>query len=141
MISGDQSACAEAAALFPGIVTAVVKEAKGRDAADCLPPAATAELIEQCAAKGVEHLLSDTPPRPLRLAAPVTVTMEFVKSQMADAASIMPGACRVDGKTRRVRRPRHARSLPGVPVAGGPGVSVGVSTGATHRCASSTWPR
>jgi D-amino peptidase len=98
MISGDQSACAEAAALFPGIVTAVVKEAKGRQAAECLPPAVTAELIEQCAAKGVEHLLSDHPPQPLRLAAPITVTVEFVRSQMADAAALMPGACRVEGK-------------------------------------------
>jgi D-amino peptidase len=98
MISGDQTACAEATALFPGIVTAVVKQAKGRTAADCLAPAVTAELIEQCAAKGVARLMSDNPPQPLRLATPVTVTVEFVKSQMADAASLMPGACRVDGK-------------------------------------------
>jgi D-amino peptidase len=98
MISGDQSACAEAAALFPGIVTAVVKEAKGRQAADCLPPAATAELIEQRAAKGVERLLSDNPPQPLRLATPITVTVEFVRSHMADAAALMPGASRCEGK-------------------------------------------
>jgi D-amino peptidase len=98
MISGDQSACAEAAALMPGIVTAVVKEARGRQAADCLPPAATAELIEQRAARGVEHLLSDHPPQPLRLAVPVTVTVEFVRSHMADAAALMPGACRCEGK-------------------------------------------
>lgn len=98
MISGDQSACAEAAGLFPSIVTAVVKQAKGRTAAECLPPAVTAELIEQCAAKGVEHLLADHPPQPQRLAAPITVTVEFVKTQMADMASLMPGACRVDGK-------------------------------------------
>ncbi len=98
MISGDQSACAEAAELLPGIVTAVVKQAKGRTAAECLPPAVTGELIEQCAAKGVEHLLSDNPPQPLRLAGPVTVTVEFVKTQMADNASLVPGARRVDGK-------------------------------------------
>jgi D-amino peptidase len=98
MISGDQSACAEAAALFPGIVTAAIKQAKGRNAAECLSPAETAELIEQAAARGVEHLLSDRPPQPLRLAAPITVTVEFTKGQMADAASLMPGACRVEGK-------------------------------------------
>jgi D-amino peptidase len=98
MISGDQTACAEAAALFPGIVTAAVKQAKGRLAAECLTPAASAHLIEQCAARGVERLLSDNPPQPLRLAAPIAVTIEFVKSQMADSACLMPGACRVDGK-------------------------------------------
>lgn len=98
MISGDQSACAEAAALFPGIVTAVVKQAKGRQAADCLAPAETAELIEQRAARGVEHVLSDNPPHPLKLAAPITVTVEFIRSQMADAAAVMPGARRAEGK-------------------------------------------
>ncbi len=98
MISGDQTACAEAAALFPGIVTAVVKQAKGRNAAECLHPTEAAELIEQCAAKGVEHLLSEPAPRPLRLEPPITVTVEFVKSEMADTASLMPGARRAEGR-------------------------------------------
>jgi D-amino peptidase len=98
MISGDQSACAEAEALFPGIVTAVVKQAKGRNAAECLPPGETAELIEQSAARGVDHILGEHPPQPLRLQAPVTVTVEFVKSEQADAAAVMPGARRTEGK-------------------------------------------
>jgi D-amino peptidase len=98
MISGDQTACAEAAAIFPEIVTAVVKQAKGRSAAECLHPTAAAELIEQCAAKGVDHLFSEPPPRPFRLEPPITVTVEFVKSEMADAASLMPGARRAEGK-------------------------------------------
>jgi D-amino peptidase len=98
MISGDQSACAEAASLFPGVVTAVVKQAKGRNAAECLSPKETAELIEQCAAQGVEHLLGEQPLRPFRLAAPIAVTVEFVKSEMADAAAVMPGATRLPDK-------------------------------------------
>jgi D-amino peptidase len=98
MISGDQSACAEAAALFPGIVTAVVKQAKGRNAAECLPPSVTGELIEQCAAKGVDHLLGERPPQALRLPGPITVAVEYVKSEMADDAAILPGARRGDGK-------------------------------------------
>jgi D-amino peptidase len=98
MISGDQSACAEAASLFPGIVTAVVKQAKGRNAAECLPPSVTAELIEQCAAKGVDHLLGERPPKPLRLQGPVTVAVEYVKSEMADDAAILPGAQRAEAK-------------------------------------------
>ncbi|MCU0507348.1 MAG: M55 family metallopeptidase [Anaerolineae bacterium] len=98
MISGDQSACAEAEALFPGIVTAVVKQAKGRNAAECLPPAETAEMIEQCAAKGVDHLVAERPPKPLRLQGPITVAVEYVKSEMADDAAILPGARRAEGK-------------------------------------------
>jgi D-amino peptidase len=98
MISGDQSACAEAASLFPGLVTAVVKQAKGRNAAECLPPSVTAELIEQCAARGVDHLLGERPPQPLRLPGPITLAIEYVKSEMADAAAVLPGARRADGK-------------------------------------------
>lgn len=98
MISGDQSACAEAASLMPGIVRAVVKQAVGRTSAACLPPSDTAELIEQSAARGVDHLLSEPPPTPFRLAPPITVTIEFVKAEMADSAALMPGAWREDGR-------------------------------------------
>ena len=98
MISGDQSACAETAAIFPGVVQAVVKQAIGRNSAACLPPQDTAELIEQCAARGVDHLLSEPPPQPFRLAPPLTVTVEFVKTEMADSAALMPGAHREDGR-------------------------------------------
>ena len=105
MISGDQTACAEAAALFPGIVTAVVKQAKGRNAAECLTPSETAELIEQCAAKGRRSPARGTSARSRSiLQAPVTVTVEFVKSEMADAAAVMPGARRAGGQAGRVRR-------------------------------------
>lgn len=98
MISGDQTACAEAAELFPGIATAVVKKAIGRNAAECLTPSASTELIEQAAARGVDHLLSDPPPQPFRLEPPITVIVEFTKSEMADAASLMPGARRAEGR-------------------------------------------
>lgn len=98
MISGDQSACAEAAALFPRIVPAVVKRATGRNAAECLSPAETTELIEQAAAHGVERLLGDDPPLPLRLPGPITVSIEFIRGEMADAALTLPGALRVGGK-------------------------------------------
>ena len=98
MISGDQSACAEAASLFPGIITAVVKQAKGRNAAECLTPSETAELIEQCAAKGVDHLLAEHPPQPLRLAAPVTVTWSSSSRKWRTPPRLMPGAKRAGGK-------------------------------------------
>jgi D-amino peptidase len=98
MISGDQSACAEAEVLFPRVTTAVVKRATGRNAAECLPPEVTVELIEQAAARGVERLLGDEPPSPLRLPSPVTVTVEFIRGEMADDAMVLPGAKRCGGK-------------------------------------------
>ena len=44
MISGDQTACAEAVELLGPIETAVVKQADGRMAAECLPPGGKAGL-------------------------------------------------------------------------------------------------
>lgn len=98
MISGDQSACAEAAALIPGIEPVVVKRATGRTSAECLPPHETALLIEQAAARVVRDLESGEAIAPFRLAPPITVTVEFIRSEMADAAAIMPGAQRAAGK-------------------------------------------
>jgi D-amino peptidase len=43
-------------------------------------------------------MLGEHPPQPFRLQPPITVTVEFVRSQMADAAALMPGARRSEGK-------------------------------------------
>ena len=37
MMSGDQAACEEAETLVPGIATATVKQARGRNRAECIP--------------------------------------------------------------------------------------------------------
>jgi len=95
MISGDQSACAEAAALLPGIETAVVKYASGRMAAECLPPSVTQTLIQAAAARAIQRLKSAQAPQPLKVALPVTMTLDFVQSEMADRAAILPSAQRV----------------------------------------------
>lgn len=98
LISGDQSACAEASALLGPVVTVVVKQATGRTSAECLPPQETALRIEQGAGRAVGRLLAGEAPAPLRLATPVTVTVAFLRSEMADGAAIMPGARRLAGK-------------------------------------------
>lgn len=108
MVSGDQSACAEAEALLGPIETAVVKQAKGRTAAECLPPQVTAELIEQVAARAVGHLFADVPPKPFVLPPPITVMIEFIRSEMVDGAALLPGARRLDGK----RVEYSARDMP-----------------------------
>jgi D-aminopeptidase len=55
-------------------------------------------MIEQCAARGVDHLVAERAPKPLRLQTPITVSVEFVKSEMADDAAILPAARRGEGK-------------------------------------------
>ena len=94
MISGDQSACAEAAGLLKGIEPAVVKYASGRMAAECLPPGVTQNLIQAAATRAIQRLKDGQAPKPLKLPAPTTMTIDFVQSEMADRAELLPGAHR-----------------------------------------------
>ncbi len=98
MISSDQNACAEAVALLGQLETAVVKRATGRTSAECLPPEVTGRLIQEAAARAVRRLAAGEAPAPLRLEPPITVKVAFGRSDMADAAAIMPGAQRLEGK-------------------------------------------
>jgi len=94
MISGDQSACAEAIDLLGPLETAIVKTATGRTAAECLPPEVTHARIQAAAERAVRRLYAGQAPRPYQILAPIAVTVEFIRSEMADAASLLPGARR-----------------------------------------------
>ncbi len=98
MLSGDQSACAEARDFFGDVETAVVKRAAGRMSAECLPPAVTAPMIEAAAQRAVTRLVNRQAPVPFRLELPINMVVEFVQSEMADRAMIMPGACRLEDR-------------------------------------------
>lgn len=98
MISGDQTVCAEVQDFFGDVETAVVKKAIGRMAAECLPPAVTAKLIEDAAARAVKRLADKKVPLPYKVEAPITMVLEFVQSEMADKAMIMPGAIRMEDR-------------------------------------------
>jgi len=98
MISGDQTACAEAVELLGAVETAVVKQARGRMAAECLPPERSRQKIREAAARAVRGLRAEQAPQPLRLEAPIRATLELVTSDMADRAALLPGATRLEGK-------------------------------------------
>lgn len=98
MVTGDQTACAEAQELLGPVTTAVVKQATGRMAAECLPPAVTQERIYMAAREAVERLGNAHSPEPLRTETPVSIRIELVTSEMADRAAIFPGASRLEGK-------------------------------------------
>ena len=93
MISGDQSACAEATALLGPVEAVEVKHATGRNSAECLSPHETALLIEQGAARAVGRLLAGKAAAPFRLTAPIGVAVAFIRSEMADGAA----SCRARG--------------------------------------------
>ncbi|MGE5073496.1 MAG: M55 family metallopeptidase [Anaerolineae bacterium] len=94
MASGDQTACAQMLEQLGPLETAVVKQATGRFSAECLPPEATCELIEQAARQGVQRLAAQSAPPPFLVRLPAELTVQLVSSDMADRASLIPGVTR-----------------------------------------------
>lgn len=94
MISGDQTACAEARDLLGALETVVVKHAHGRMAAECLPPKVSQELIQRGAHQAVIRLNEHQAPPPFVVPPPIKLEVDFVQSEMADGAALLPGAIR-----------------------------------------------
>jgi D-amino peptidase len=90
MASGDQTACAQMIELLGEIETAIVKQASGRFAAECLSPEVTREMICVSAERAVARLAEGDILDPFVLDMPITVTVEFFSSDMADRASLIP---------------------------------------------------
>jgi D-amino peptidase len=98
LVSGDQTACAEAQEILGPIETAVVKWASGRMAAMCLSPTVAQERIYEAARTAVERFKNGQGPQPLRIQAPINATIELATSEMADRVMLLPGARRLEGK-------------------------------------------
>jgi D-amino peptidase len=98
MLTGDQTACAQASELLGPIETVVVKTALSRMAAECLPPPVTVELIENAAVRAIKRLQAGEAPKPLIMNSPVELTIEFVTADQADQAALLPGSKRLDGR-------------------------------------------
>jgi D-amino peptidase len=92
MISGDQTACAQASEQLGELETAVVKRAGGRTSAECLSLEAAHTLIQAAAQRAIQRLARGQAPAPHILKEPVSVTVEFFTSDMADRAMHLPGA-------------------------------------------------
>lgn len=97
-LTGDQHACAEAQDLLgAALEIAVVKNATGRYAAQCLPLAESRERICEAAARGVTKFRSGQAPAPFRLETPIRLGVEFMDTQHVDRAFLMPGTERPSG--------------------------------------------
>lgn len=90
MASGDQTACAQIVEQLGELETAVVKQASGRFAAECLSPQVTQDMIYMAASRAVQRLEDNDVPDPFVVETPVRVTVEFFTSDMADRASRIP---------------------------------------------------
>jgi D-amino peptidase len=96
LVVSDAAGCAEAAALLPGVQTAVVKEGFGRFMGKCLHPDQTADLIEEAARRAVRGAGAVKPWSP---ELPLTVRMELKGEEQADYVGRLAGMKRVDGYT------------------------------------------
>jgi D-amino peptidase len=95
LVSGDQALAAEARALLgDSIETVVVKEAVGRFAARSVTPIVACERIRAGATAALRRKH-----QPFTVEAPIRLEVDFVVSQMADMAELVPGSTRVGGRT------------------------------------------
>jgi len=90
LVSGDQTACAQVNELLGDVEMAIVKQATGRFAAECLTPEVSQELIYMSAARAVSRLTDGDVPDPFVLDTPIRVAVEFFTSDMADRATRIP---------------------------------------------------
>ena len=95
LVSGDQALAAEAKGLLgAGVETVIVKEAVGRFAARSVAPTVACERIRSGAAAALrrKHVA-------FAFKAPIRLEVDFVVSQMADMAELLPGSSRTGGRT------------------------------------------
>lgn len=109
LVTGDEAACAEARELLGKIETVPVKTALGRQLARCMPPKVAHRKIQEAAARalGLKKKI-----KPFKVKLPAEVTVEFNRSDTADAVAASPGIERVGARTVR-RIAETARELVG----------------------------
>ena len=94
-VSGDDLVCAAAQQRFPGITVAPVKTGLGNRAARSLSPGRAVELIQTQVAAALGRSL----PTAVGVDGPLELSVQFLTAFMADAAAILPGTRRTDGRT------------------------------------------
>jgi D-amino peptidase len=95
LVSGDQALAAEARALLGGgVESVVVKEAVGRFAARSVAPAVACERIRSAAAAALRRTH-----KPFTFEPPIVLEVDFIESQMADMAELVPSSTRSGGRT------------------------------------------
>lgn len=98
LVSGDQSACAEAMDLLGAIEVAVVKRATGRMAAECLALPEALDKVCEAAARAARRLAAGEAFGYFSPVPPIQLGVEFNTSEMADNACLVPGVIRLEGR-------------------------------------------
>ena len=103
MVQGDEAACREAEAQFPGIVTAPVKRAVHAELAGGPSAEEGRRLTAQRVRDVVARLRSGLRPPPYKPALPLHLTLRLTTPEEADTVRQRSGARRVDDHTVECR--------------------------------------
>lgn len=106
LITGDQTACQEAAAVLPGIHSAVVKESISRFAASSVHPTVARDLIKAAATRALEGLGGVQPPN---LPTPSTLEVTWRTADMAEMATWIRGVERTSPRVTSATDADHLR--------------------------------
>jgi D-amino peptidase len=102
LVAGDQTVEQEAYELLGSdVITVRTKESLGYLAAESLHPATARAMLHEAAARAVRE---QPPVAPLRIEAPVDVTVSLANPVYADLAELIENVERVDGRTVQFTR-------------------------------------
>lgn len=98
LITGDRATIEHATSQLPWITGVVTKESIGKFAIDSLSPQVARERIAAGAREALANLKAA---KPFVFEPPITMEIDFVLSEQADFAELIPGTQRIDGRTLR----------------------------------------
>jgi len=96
MISGDEAVVRQTKEVLKDIEGVVVKRGVGRYAAEVLHPEKVRELIREGAKRAIANRKKV---KIFKIDPPIKLEIEFLKSSMADMATLIPGVKRIGGRT------------------------------------------
>jgi len=96
LVTGDQATIDQTREFLPNIEGAVVKDSYSRYCASSLHPTKARAVIRQAAKASLERLGSI---EPVAVADTITMEIDFYRTDMADAAALVPGIERLGART------------------------------------------
>ncbi len=97
-LTGDQHACQEGQDMIgAALEVAVVKNATGQSAAQCLPLSEARHKICEAAARSVIKFREGKAAKPFKVETPARLAVEFVYTRHCDRAFLIPGIERLSG--------------------------------------------
>ncbi|GAC1536795.1 MAG: M55 family metallopeptidase [Candidatus Velthaea sp.] len=98
LVSGDRVSVEHTKSIMPWITGVIVKDSIGRYATNSLSPARACELIRAGAKSAIERLADA---KPFVFEPPIALELDFVSTQNADFAEMIPGFERIGGRSVR----------------------------------------